>query len=569
MHFWMCMLACGLACGAALAAETPARLFPQTPPPAKVLDAVDLQKADLDTKLAAITLEGLCNRGPEAVVFLILSESDNFWLGELQRKGYITGVNRMDLDAYFAKYIRKAKCLLVYDPELPASMNIATMMAADQDGFVAAPRDIERFSTMVAGPAIDLRGRWKTNIEAYEWAFAELWPRMNHQLLAVYHPTQANHHLRDYLVAQRVFTFFATGKSSVEDPHGAPEAEKAFAEKVFAATADNTPIIGWWDGGEFDPGLTEYGGVGLSGQYGKLTFGCNWQANMSLLSGVPVNVDAAMERFRARRNELPPPALDSSKIFVSYAVMESGDSPAYWQYIQKTVWDDPARGQIPIAWSIAPALFETQPSVGEWFLDHATDNDLFFMAISGAGYVHPYRDMMQKTPDPEAAWARHLDIIRANMARFDLPDLGLYTDAWRPFPRDKMDPITRRYTEHLPGLRSLLLGMGRDDLPEGFATTYQLGDTVASHVLTRWDPAGTGRSEACNQWLIEDIQRNTPKERPAFMVVHPLSWWYYPSDLVAIQKALGGEYVAVSPGQLVALWKQAHPLKTAKEQAHE
>ena len=220
-------------------------MFPKGPPPAETIDIVDLLSADLDTKLAAITLQGLANAGESTRVFLRLFERQDFWLEETLRRKHIRQIHPLSLDDYWIKYLPRAKKVVVYDPDLPATINIATMVAAVEQGFVVAPGMLDRFAA--SHEAIDLRGRWHANTEAYTWAFEHLWPRMNHRLLAVYHPTHTNHHLRDYLVQNRVFTFWITGPKTAKTPISDHAKEKAFAERVLAATKPNIPVIGWWD----------------------------------------------------------------------------------------------------------------------------------------------------------------------------------------------------------------------------------------------------------------------------------------------------------------------------------
>jgi putative glycoside hydrolase with GxGYxYP motif/GxGYxY motif-containing protein len=537
------------------------RLFPKGSPPAATIDVVDLRTADPDTKLAAITLQGQINKGHTARVYLRLMEGQAFWLEELKRKGYIRNINTISLDAYFDTYRACAKTALVYDPALPASLNVATMIASVESGFVVAPGNLERHRS--GRRVVDLRARWKTNTQAYEWAFETLWPRMNQKLLAVYHPTHTGHHLRDYLVRNRVFTFWITGAKDADGVVSDHGKEKAFAEHLLAATGPNIPIIGWWGAGAIDHGMSEYIGVGWAGEYGKLTIPCDWQANLSLYSGIPVDMPALMARFKKRPRTTAPP-LDPDKVYLSFAVMESGDAPSYWPHVQKNVWDDPKRGTVPIGWSFGPTILELMPSVAEWFLDQATPNDHFFLGLSGAGYAHPFRAFMRKTQDPEDAWRNYLGLTQHYMDLLGIRDVALYTDAWKPFDRTKQDPVTLRFTEGLPKLRSLILGMGRDESITDTTPHYLLGerDVLVSHVFTRWDAKNIGRNERNNTWLVEEIRANTPETRPAFMHVHPLSWSYYPTDLAAVLEALGDDYVAVSPGALHDLVKGTLHTKT-------
>jgi hypothetical protein len=298
-------------------------------------------------------------------------------------------------------------------------------------------------------------------------------------------------------------------------------------------------------------------GCRLAGRYGKITHACDWAANFSFLSGVPATP-------RPMR-ETPPPTpatVQAQKVYLSFVVMESGDAPAYWYDVQEHVWNDPARGTIPIAWTLAPASWELLPSVMEWFREQATPLDEFTLALSGAGYVHPYREFLTRTPDPEAAWKEYLGLTSAYARAYGLDSLGLYTDAWFPFDRSLRDPVTERFAA-LPGIEILVLGMGRDGdaLPNnGF---YRLGPsgTWVAHVGTRWDPANVGRSPANNAWLAQEIRDRVPEDRdgPVFIVVHPLSWSYHPSDLVDVMDRLGPDYQAVPLHALHDLWTQADP----------
>jgi len=532
------------------------RTIPAGPPPADVADIADFQHADIDTKLAGTTLQGIVNQGKEARVLLQLSPlppgHPNFWVEELKRKGYVKEVNPLTVEQYFDKYLPGAKGLVVYDPAVPGTMNVATMIAGVEQRMVVAPNDVAKYRDR-APDVLDLRGRWTTNAAGYAWAYETLWPKMNRDIVATYHYTHTNHHLRDYLVNQRVFTFWVTGQGQDTEAYADREAEKAVAEKVLADTPPNIPIIGWWSEAK-DHGMTEYGGVGWAGEYGKITIGTDWQTNLSFLSGVPVPMDQVTKRFREREVIHRHLAVEAGKIYICFAIMESGDSPTYWHSVQRNVWADPKRGDIPVAWTITTALPEMLPTVAEWYLDNATPNDHFIASIGGWGYCHPYRGLMGKTPDPEAAWDAYLTSTAAGMRRLGLVDLGLYTDAWLPFRRSEKDPITRRFAKGIPGLRSLVMGMGRDAEITTTEPHYRLGDTLVSHIFTRWDATRvTVRGDSMNQWLANEIRQQTPRGRPAFMFVHALSWSYHPSDLVAVAENLGEDYVIVSPAELIEL----------------
>ena len=550
----MCLLACLASAGAG--AREPRLLFPAASPPAVMVDVVDLRDAAPDMRLATATLQGLVNAGDEASVFLLLSPTDAFWRDRLTERGHLRGVRAMTHDDFFKSYTAAFDRVYVYDPALPATINVGTMLASLHRGIVATA---ELAPVLAPGkPVEDLRGRWKTAAEAYEWAFSELWPKMNHRVLACLYPDPKMSGLRDYLVRQRVFTFWITDKAKDE---AAAQRERALAEKVMAAAPPNVPVLGFWYGGS-DSGIGEYDGVGLAGEYGKITVVSDWVSNCSLLSGVKVDF-APLAKAQHARGKTPAPDLDPSRVYIAFSVVESGDAPCYLETRQTGVWADPKRGSVPIGWGLGLGAAELMPPVAEYYLQSATPNDRLFAAISGAGYTHPFRNFMARTPDPEAAWKGYLRITAGLMNRLGFAELGLYTDAWTPHDRAARGPVLRRFAEGVPQATLLMPGMGRDDGLTAANATYTLAGkrkVTAAHVLTRWpaDYAALSKEQQTD-WLVKEIQSNTPPERPAFIQAMALSWAYGPSDIAEVVRRLGSGYVPVSLPQYAALWRKAHP----------
>jgi hypothetical protein len=539
-------------------------LLPDCSPPAKVIDLVDLKPEDLDTKLAMITMQGHVNAGESSRLCYEVwtKESGNtpqrFWLEYFKTKGYIEGVNQLTVEQCIDKYQSFYDKVIVYDPALPVTINIATMIGSVEEGIVTSSEKAQIFAAKYGKQIVDLTGRWKSNIEAQEWALDTLWPKMNHSVLACQHPTFADHHLRDYLIRHRVFQFWVTGKNAEDNDTSDYEIEKSFAERLFAMTEPNIPLIGWIDGGGDDHGLTEYYGVGLAGRYGKVMLGSNWGINLSFQGGINVDFEAMTADYRARDIKKTV-KLEDDKVYVALAVQESGDAPIYWECVQKKVWDDPGRGRIPFGWSIAPGAFEMCPGIIEWFYENATENDHFYFCLSGLAYCHPYRNFLDRTRDPQAALQQQLDTVNRYAKMAGIRQMGLYTDAWLDFDREKNDPITAKFADGLEGINTLIMGMGRDENALEIGPNYFIGkkNTLVSHVVNRWDAAKVqDRDEANRKFLAEDIRKHTPKKRPAFIYVHPLSWSYFPSDMIKVMKMLGDEYVVVSLDEYYRLYSE-------------
>jgi hypothetical protein len=85
---------------------------------------------------------------------------------------------------------------------------------------------------------------------------------------------------------------------------------------------------------------------------------------------------------------------------------------AAWVYQRMMdIWDDPARGKVPLMWCISPVLDRRVPMAMDLMRRTATANDYFASADNGAGYCEP--GMLQEPrgisglPSGLDAWARH------------------------------------------------------------------------------------------------------------------------------------------------------------------
>ncbi|MCX7014701.1 MAG: GxGYxYP family putative glycoside hydrolase [Candidatus Sumerlaeota bacterium] len=541
----------------AVAASVPgASVFPPGAPPADEVSVVDLTGATANQRITAAILQGIVNRGPDAKVYLLLGEWAPFWIDRMAEKGYVRHRREMGFRECVAAYGDCFDAVIVWDPAVPATINVATMMSSLRPAIACAPEDLDLFRK---GRRVeDLRGRWKTNVQAYEWAFENLWPRMNHQALCHCQPSLA--HLRDYLVAHRIFACWVSGKEREDGVVSRQAEELDFLRRLLAASPANIPILGFW-AGPSDESIHEYVGVGLAGEYGKFTVPSNFAPNLSFFSGVRTNLDSSIAAYRSRiRFEVP--KLESDKAYICFDVTESGDAVSYWQSRQHKVWADADRGKIPINWAMGPTLLELSPPVAEYFFEQATANDYLYVGLSGIGYTHPYRAMMSRVADPEAAWDEYARLTGEAMDRMGCREIGLYTESNRVFDRGVCDPISLRFVNAIPGLGALILGMHRDKDMNPDDATYLLdgGRVVVSHVMTRW-PRNyrTMSRDELVRWQVEEIRSHTPSRRPAFMHVMNLSWAYEPSLIREVRESLGAEYVPLNAREFADLFRASHP----------
>ena len=338
-----------------------ASVWPKGKPTARVVDVVDVSVTSYPMRLTITMLQGLVNRGPRAQAYLLHpGPSDAFWLEHLKAKGHVQGTRVLSTDGFLRAHARSFRKVLVYDPTMSGSINAAIMLGALENSLACAPEDAP---TVAAGrPIEDLRGRWATNAEAIQWAHRTLRPRMKRDMLASMNPKGGDPHLYDYLVANKVFTFWITSKEKADGRVSEHRSERAAVEQILAASPVNTPVLGFWFSGP-DHGINEYTGVGLAGETGQYTVVTSHSSNLSLLSGVKVDWKAAVRRYQTTIAKRQTPKLEGDKVYVCFEFAESGDSPFYLQYCQWQEWQDPMRGKLPFNWNVGPMVLELCPVI--------------------------------------------------------------------------------------------------------------------------------------------------------------------------------------------------------------
>ncbi|MCX7598796.1 MAG: GxGYxYP family putative glycoside hydrolase, partial [Armatimonadetes bacterium] len=509
-----------------------------------------------DVRVALACLQGHVNRR-QPRLYLEYTEHDAKWLDWYQERGYVGQVERVEsADELLSRFRSEVAGAVVYEEEY---LNIATMLASVRGGVACTPDLARRWSLPVIA---DLRGRWRSQAEAYRWAFDRLWPQMNHQVLCHGHPRRSPQQT-DYLVAHRIFTFFISGAVDGADVGKDPVQEMLLAEKVLAAAEPNSTVIGWWGWGDPPEGIGEYWGMTLASRYAKVTIGTEFMTNMSFHSAVP-----GPRRFRQEHIPREPRvSLDESKIYAAAAVLDSGNDPWYWLRPQRDVWEAPGRGETALGWIIGPTLYDLAPGILEWYYRHLTPRDELICALSGLGYMN-IPDYATAFADRDAVLRDFLAMTQLYMRRLDLRTLQTYHGSWgEPSDYGRHGDLAR-FARFLDGLVALLPDVGRHDTTTYPIANYFLpghrgrGQVPVFHCLTRWIPWYyssdlVGRPEDAEiAGLVKEIRSVTPRERPAFILAFVLSWTFKPEMVNAAARELGPEYIFVTPSELAALFRK-------------
>jgi hypothetical protein len=145
--------------------------------------------------------------------------------------------------------------------------------------------------------------------------------------------------------------------------------------------------------------------------------------------------------------------LDSQGHVVSknYAAIYAGDyDSSAWLYERMPdLWDDPARGSVPLGWAFNPTLDARFPVGLARARATATPNDTFITGDSGAGYLNPGSLVPPRRfsglPSGLAAWEEH---SRRAYARWDLTVTGFIIDGDAP---PMSEAVKEAYARFSPG----------------------------------------------------------------------------------------------------------------------
>ena len=130
---------------------------------------------------------------PQPRVYLIISSDDDYWLKQLVPSLLQTVVPQTGdaaLNMLLEKYRAHIQGLVIYDPKLIDTINIATTLAGQRDGMVVSPalaQDLQRLYTLPV--LVDLRTyRWRNRLQAYLWAQQNLLNDCSPRLIAGLNP---------------------------------------------------------------------------------------------------------------------------------------------------------------------------------------------------------------------------------------------------------------------------------------------------------------------------------------------------------------------------------------------
>jgi hypothetical protein len=518
---------------------------------------------------------------------------DDWWLERLQTKGAWLEHRPTEtidgIDALVRKFRKSIHGVVVYDVNVPATSNIASTVAGVED--VLPVRYDMRRNSLFRNLTEDLGLPVKTWLiypdgkpmftgegripgtnepttgsaknDAYRWAIAKYLEsgRCDTGALGFYidaawlkNPTASifwNHTLtnHDYFIARKSFFFDLSpwdDEPATDDPGQKPGTDLETLKRILSVVTKRNDgkrmahiggFIPWafkytdLVGGKHEGVPTEWKFVEIISAYDAYldadALGLCAMANASFFS------HQELPKYpEEKARDLTPYLVDGKVARKQYVTFYVGDwDSAAWMYqMLPTLWEDPARGSVPMGWAFNPELAARFPAAFWYTRATRSDNDTFIAGDSGAGYVNPSLLAAPRPsgmPDAVALWERH------NRHWFDKLGLGItgfVIDGYAPpMPATVLDAYARFSPDGTVAQKIPPLGL-HNGMPL-VRMNYDLGgspEEAARTVLSRLESAESNfnifRAVLKNPSWYAGVASTLQKEREDVVVLDPYTF---------------------------------------------
>jgi hypothetical protein len=451
------------------------------------VDLLDITALGYTERLTASALQGLANRQGPALYLLnqnyddpgtrktnVVHMTDDNWYKKY--RAYIKDNDAANLEYYrkayplkthtlagLAEAVQKYRHLLhgvvVWDPALEDSVNLALMLAAQEGLLVITPQQLEWARAQgLAEVHHDLRGRFTERVALYAWALRHLFAQCKPGQVACMEPHWQRSEFVDYIVQNQLFvyclsSFKGGGLRSlgqnllmllIGGPFGLRNflfatrldgAVKALARVLLGLGAPETrlgnriqravkalpfpTIFGWHS--ERDDELTFMLQISMNGMRLAPTF---MAGNYSFHSRLPAPAAFKQQYIDPQQMKL------EDKVYLTFTLSD-GDQFTLMNTGELGNWRRPERGKVPLNWEMQPLLAEIAPALLGYYYSSLSQADLLVAGPSGAGYIIP--PLAANLPAYMAESARYCDLadVRVTTSYIADPPLRVVRDHGR------------------------------------------------------------------------------------------------------------------------------------------
>jgi hypothetical protein len=410
------------------------------------VDLFKVEKLAYPERLTANSLQGLVNRSG-AKIFLdygiyddpgtrttnSVQMTDENWFVKYRpvlkrndldnldyyRKIYPLKITRVrTLDDLIARHISEIRGMVVWDPNLIESVNLALMYSGLKSLLVIHPDQIKQMEKKFRFKvAEDLRGRFTNRVQLYQWAFQNLFPLCKAGQVVCMEPEWKRAEFTDYIVQNKLFAFslssYKKGGSgsmgqkllllliggpidlrnflysthldglvrrlgiSLLASHD-PEVRLGIRIQKAVVAKPYPTIFGWHT--QRDDELAFMLLISANGMRLAPTFMAN---NYSFHGQLPKKAP-----FKQHYEDPKKVPLEKDKVYLTFTLSD-GDQFTLMNTAEVGNWRRKEHGKVPFNWEVQPLLAELAPALLGYYYYNLTKNDMLIAGPSGAGYVIP------------------------------------------------------------------------------------------------------------------------------------------------------------------------------------
>ena len=364
----------------------------------------------LPEKAMLLSLQGQANRTAPQLYVVHPPEFQWEITGPLfsfyERKHAVKFTELKTAEEALARFASHAKGYVVWDPAVPATMNVALTIAGLEDALVVTAALIPQVEKHGLKPLDDLRGRYtgRTDAQIYGDAVTRYWSRCSRDSImlmgghagAVRQPAVA-----DWGIRQKMF--FHDLSANPKHPE-----ELALAQRLLGELNPGATVFGWHSYAKD----TEEQWTTLLSSYGLKMEGLHNLPNLSF--NCQFGFTPGFKFTNTHRVARDTKLMAEAKVYLSFVQSDS---------IGIGVWTKPGRGKLPFAWQVTMNWTKFSPAALEYFHESATPNDYFIGGLSGPGYMYPnhipadrFPLLMKEASDLMAVLDEHVMEIMDNSA---------------------------------------------------------------------------------------------------------------------------------------------------------